>query len=104
MSLVSVRDRRPFQEVMSGLNAKAIGNDGIRSRLRGPVKDDHAGRLSHAIQIGSSVDMAPALRDLIALHRRKTTTKACEQGDLLFVAIFGAACAVTIIQAIRRLR
>src|SRR5262249_44777920 len=26
------------------------------------------------------------------------------QGDLLFVAIFGAACAMTIIEAIRRLR
>ena len=29
---------------------------------------------------------------------------AAAQGDLLFVAIFGAACAVTIIEAIRRLR
>jgi hypothetical protein len=28
---------------MSSLNAKAIGNDGICSRLRGPVNDDHAG-------------------------------------------------------------
>ncbi len=91
---------------MSGLNAKAIGNDGIRSRLRGPVKDDHAGRLSHAIQIGSSVDMAPALRDLIALALLAGLGcgLAAVQGDLLFVAIFGAACAVTIIQAIRRLR
>ena len=91
---------------MSGLNAKAIGNDGIRSRLRGPVKDDHAGRLSHAIQIGSSVDMAPALRDLIALALLAGLGcgLAAVQGDLLFVAIFGAACAVTIIEAIRRLR
>ena len=91
---------------MSGLNAKAIGNDGIRSRLRGPVKDDHAGRLSHAIQIGSSVDMAPALRDLIALALLAGLGcgLAAVQGDLLFVAIFGAACAVTIVEAIRRLR
>ena len=91
---------------MSGLNAKAIGNDGIRSRLRGPVKDDHAGRLSHAIQIGSSVDMAPALRDLIALALLAGLGcgLAAVQGDLLFVAIFGAACAVTIIEAIRRWR
>ena len=91
---------------MSGLNAKAIGNDGIGSRVRGPVKDDHAGRLSHAIQIGSSVDMAPALRDLIALALLAGLGcgLAAVQGDLLFVAIFGAACAVTIIEAIRRLR
>jgi hypothetical protein len=90
---------------MSGLNAKAIGNDGIGSRARGPVKDDHAG-LSHAIQIGSSVDMAPALRDLIALALLAGLGcgLAAVQGDLLFVAIFGAACAVTIIEAIRRLR
>jgi hypothetical protein len=29
---------------------------------------------------------------------------AAVQGDLLFVAIFGVACAVTIIEAIRRLQ
>jgi uncharacterized membrane protein YeaQ/YmgE (transglycosylase-associated protein family) len=29
---------------------------------------------------------------------------AAGRGDLLFVAIFGAACAVTIIEAVRRLR
>ena len=29
---------------------------------------------------------------------------AVARGDLLFVAIFGAACAVTIIEAIRRLQ
>ena len=29
---------------------------------------------------------------------------ALSQGDLLFVAIFGAACALTIIEAIRRLQ
>jgi hypothetical protein len=29
---------------------------------------------------------------------------AAVQGDLLFVAIFGAACAVTIIEAVRRLQ
>jgi hypothetical protein len=29
---------------------------------------------------------------------------AAVQGDLLFVVIFGAACAVTIIEAIRRLQ
>jgi hypothetical protein len=29
---------------------------------------------------------------------------AVVQGDLLFVAIFGAACALTIIEAIRRLQ
>ena len=77
----------------------------IRSRLRGPVKDDHAG-LSHAIQIGSSVDMAPALRDLIALALLAGLGcgLALAHGDLFFAAVFGVACAVTIIEAIRRFR
>ncbi len=50
--------------------------------------------------------MAPALRDLIALALLAGLGcgLAAVQGDLLFVAIFGAACAVTIVEAIRRLR
>ena len=46
------------------------------------------------------------LRELVALAVLAAfgCGLALSQGDLLFVAIFGAACAVTIIEAIRRLQ
>ena len=50
--------------------------------------------------------MNPRVRELVALAVLAAfgCGLALSQGDLLFVAIFGAACAVTIIEAIRRLR
>jgi hypothetical protein len=50
--------------------------------------------------------MNPGVRELAALSALASLGcgLAAAQGDLLFVAIFGAACAVTIIEAIRRLR
>ena len=50
--------------------------------------------------------MNPRFRELVALTVAAAfgCDLALSQGDLLFVAIFGAACAVTIIEAIRRLR
>jgi hypothetical protein len=47
--------------------------------------------------------MNPRLRELVALVVLAAfgCGLALSQGDLLFVAIFGAACAVTIIEAIR---
>ena len=49
--------------------------------------------------------MNPRLRELVALAVAAAfgSGLALSQGDLLFVAIFAAACAVTIIEAIRRL-
>jgi hypothetical protein len=46
----------------------------------------------------------PALRELIGLSliAGGGCGLALSQGDLLFVAVFGAACAVTIIEALRR--
>jgi alkylhydroperoxidase/carboxymuconolactone decarboxylase family protein YurZ len=48
--------------------------------------------------------MNPRLRELVALAVLAAfgCGLALSQGDLLFVAIFGAACAMTIIEAIRR--
>jgi hypothetical protein len=51
----------------------------------------------------------PGLHELIGLSlmaggQVKATGLALSQGDLLFVAIFGGACAVTIIASIRRLQ
>ena len=50
--------------------------------------------------------MDPGLRELVALAVLAALGcgLALSQGDLLFAAIFGAACAVTIIEAIRRSR
>jgi hypothetical protein len=46
----------------------------------------------------------PALRELIGLSliAGGGCGLAVAQGEFLFVAVFGAACAVTIIEAIRR--
>jgi alkylhydroperoxidase/carboxymuconolactone decarboxylase family protein YurZ len=50
--------------------------------------------------------MDPRLRELVMLSALAALGcgLAAVQGDLLFVAIFAAACAVTIIEAIRRLQ
>jgi alkylhydroperoxidase/carboxymuconolactone decarboxylase family protein YurZ len=49
--------------------------------------------------------MDPRLRELVALAALAAfgCGLALSQGDLLFVAVFGAACALTIIEAMRRL-
>jgi hypothetical protein len=48
----------------------------------------------------------PALRELIGLSliAGGACGLALSQGEFLFVAVFGAACAVTIIEAARRFR
>jgi hypothetical protein len=50
--------------------------------------------------------MDPGVRELAALSALAAVGcgLAAAQGDLLFVAIFGAASVVTIIEAVRRLR
>jgi hypothetical protein len=50
--------------------------------------------------------MDPGLRELAALSALAALGcgLAAGQGDFLFVAIFGVTCAVTIIEAIMRLR
>jgi hypothetical protein len=50
--------------------------------------------------------MNPGVRELAALSALAALGcgLAAAQGDLLFVALFGAASIVTIIEAIRRLR
>jgi alkylhydroperoxidase/carboxymuconolactone decarboxylase family protein YurZ len=53
-----------------------------------------------ALWMDSGVREMAALSALAALG----CGLAAVQGDLLFVTIFGAACAVTIIEAIRRLQ
>jgi hypothetical protein len=60
----------------------------------------------HTIQIGSSVDMAPGLRELIALSLLAGLGcgLALAHGDLFFVVVFGGAIAMAIIEAIRHLR
>ena len=53
---------------------------------------------------GGRVRRHPRLRELVALAVLAAfgCGLALSQGDLLFVAIFGAACAMTIIETIRR--
>jgi alkylhydroperoxidase/carboxymuconolactone decarboxylase family protein YurZ len=50
--------------------------------------------------------MDPGVREMAVLSALAALGcgLAAVQGDLLFVVIFGAACAVTIIEAIRRLQ
>jgi alkylhydroperoxidase/carboxymuconolactone decarboxylase family protein YurZ len=57
-------------------------------------------------EMKSILYMDPRVRQLIMLSALAALGcgLAAAQGDLLFVAIFGAACALTIIEAIRRLR
>jgi hypothetical protein len=53
-----------------------------------------------------ALSMDPRVRELAAPSALAALGcgLAAAQGDLLFVAIFGAACAVTISEAIRRLQ
>jgi len=64
-----------------------IGTPHIKCEMKGPWTD-------------------PGLRELAALSALAALGcgLAAAQGDLLFAAIFGAACAMTLIEAIRRLR
>ena len=57
------------------------------------------------VQFANSLDMAPGLRELIALSLLAGLGfgLAVAHGDLLFVAVFGGAIAMTT-NAIRRLR
>ena len=54
----------------------------------------------------SILQMDPRMRELVMLSALAALgcVLAAVQGDLVFVAIFGVTCAVTIIEAIRRLR
>jgi hypothetical protein len=54
----------------------------------------------------SILQMDPRMRELVMLSALAALGcgLAAVQADLLFVAIFGVTCAVTIIEAIRRLR
>jgi len=58
------------------------------------------------LQIRSGVDMAPGVLELLVLAALAAfgCGLALAQGDFLFAAIFGAANAVAIIEAIRRSR
>jgi hypothetical protein len=65
-----------------------------------------SGRLLTRVQFANSVDMAPGLRELIALSLLAGLGcgLALTHGDLLFVAVFGGAIAMMTNEAIRRLR
>ena len=73
-----------------------------------PVPARVAGRGAYftRVQFANSLDMAPGLRELIALSLLAALGfgLALAHGDLIFVAVFGAASAVAINEAIRRLR
>ena len=73
-------------------------------RLASPRRD--ASRVPLLVQFANSVDMAPGLRELIALALLVGLGwgLALAHGDLLFVAVFGGAIAMMTIEAIRRLR
>ena len=62
-----------------------------------------AGRGAYRIQFANRMDMAPSLRELIALTLLAGLGcgLALAHGDLLFVAVFGGAIAMTI-ETIRR--
>jgi len=65
-----------------------------------------AGRLQNGCQMKSILQMDPRMRELVMLSALAALgcVLAAVQGDLVFVAIFGVTCAVTIIEAIRRLQ
>ena len=70
-----------------------------------PRRPGRLRRSIHAIQIGSSVDMAPPrLRELIALSLLAGLGfgLAFARGDVIFVGVFGAACAMAIIGGTQR--
>jgi hypothetical protein len=64
------------------------------------------GALTTRVQFANSVDMAPGLRELIALVLLAGLGcgLALAHGDLFFVAVFGGAIAMMTNEAIRRLR
>src|SRR5215831_9910512 len=87
-------DRFPgplFLFSLGRLDARSLGNYAERCHIKREMK---------------ALWMDPRVRELAALSALAALGcgLAAGQGDLLFVAIFGAACAVTIIEAIRRLR
>ena len=65
-----------------------------------------SGRLQNRCEMKSILQMDPRMRELVMLSALAALGcgLAAVQGDLLFVAIFGVTCAVTIIEAIRRLQ
>ena len=73
----------------------------------GPSRaSDGSGRLQNKCEMKRPVDGPARVRELVMLSALAALGcgLAAVQGDLLFVAIFGAACAVTIVEAIRRLQ
>jgi hypothetical protein len=73
------------------LDARSLGNYAERCHIKCEMK---------------ALWMDPGVRELAALSALAAVGcgLAAAQGDLLFVAIFGAASVVTIIEAVRRLR
>ena len=87
---------------------RAVGSRRAQRTRRGksrPVvyRGGGSGRLLTRVQIANSVDMTPGLRELIALTLLAGLGcgLAFAHGDLLFVAVFGGAIAMTI-ETIRR--
>jgi hypothetical protein len=99
---LAARAQRPAMPVV-GFVDSVVANPGPSV---GGYSTEGSGRSLHAILIGSSVDMAPGLRELIALSLLASLGcgLALAHGDLFFVAVFGGAIAMAIIEAIRRLR
>jgi hypothetical protein len=85
-SIVPIKVQMAVDSARS-LRADGIGTCHIKCEMKGPWTD-------------------PGLRELAALSALAALGcgLAAAQGDLLFAAIFGAACAMTLIEAIRRLR
>src|SRR5215510_13605010 len=82
-------DRFPsplFLFALGRLDARSLGNHAERCHIKCEMK---------------ALWMDPGVRELAALSALAALGcgLAAVQGDLLFVAIFGAACAVTIIEA-----
>jgi hypothetical protein len=70
------------------------------------VKPGGSGALSKKAREMKAPRIDPGLRELLGLSLLAVggCSLALSQGDLLFAAIFGAACAVATIEAIRRSR
>ena len=71
-----------------------------------PVALAGRGASKNKCDLKSILQMDPRMRELVMLSALAALGcgLAAMQGDLLFVAIFGVVCAVTIIEAIRRLQ
>jgi hypothetical protein len=87
----------------------SVGHDAPSSCVDGksrPVMGSGSGRFAALSQIGSSVDIAPRLRELItiALLAGLGLGLASARGDLIFVAVFVLAISITIVEAMRRFR